>query len=467
MYDDIKEQFREVITFSQGIPNPQIDYLFECWEKSKKKFIDRFGGLIYEWPEPITFCLDEKDKIARARDFSEIVYDSFSNYELAQFIDDNIETFFDNTVSKSNKKEIPKGMKLVKAFKYFEKDKSILTQIQNMASQYIQENCMSGTLCFSVHPLDFLSSSENTYNWRSCHALDGEYRAGNLSYMLDETTFMVYLKGADDINLPAFPSNVKWNSKKWRMLIHTSRDDDLMFAGRQYPFASKSGIDTVLNIYNNLILKDYNKDSLFWDFGHKYEKWCADYVDSYVPYDASDNSYSQFLATKYLIYNSRLLDIEKAMIEGYHAMNFNDVLGSSCYRYPYYAILDPYKYRSSWHGPIIVGEEVRCLHCGQGVVENPDTMRCHECEMKFGTEINEVYDTCSCCGARIYIEDSAMVGEELVCDYCLTHNTFTCADCKEVFFNYDKKFIPGDSEDDEGKWVCPYCYEDYLEEKEN
>ena len=28
---------------------------------------------------------------------------------------------------------------------------------------------------------DYLSLSENAFNWRSCHALDGEYRAGNLS----------------------------------------------------------------------------------------------------------------------------------------------------------------------------------------------------------------------------------------------------------------------------------------------
>ena len=173
------------------------------------------------------------------------MYDRFSNYELAQFIDNNLESFFDNVVSNSDRKEVPKGMKLVKAFKFFEKDKSTLTEIQNMASQYIQENCMTGTLCFSVHPLDFLSSSENTYNWRSCHALDGEYRAGNLSYMVDSTTFMVYLKGADGVVIPGFPTNVKWNSKKWRMLIHAANDDELIFAGRQYPFASKPGIDTV------------------------------------------------------------------------------------------------------------------------------------------------------------------------------------------------------------------------------
>ena len=62
MYEDIKEQFREVIIHSQGIPNPQVDSLFARWESAKKKFIERFDGLIYEWPEPVEFTLDEKEK---------------------------------------------------------------------------------------------------------------------------------------------------------------------------------------------------------------------------------------------------------------------------------------------------------------------------------------------------------------------------------------------------------------------
>lgn len=469
MYDDIKQQFREVISFSQGIDDPKVDKLFDVWYEAKKKFIDRFGGLVYEHPEPITFCLDEKDKLSRARDFSTEIYDRFSNYELAQFIDDNLSTFFDNVVSNSGRKEVPKGMKLVKAFKYFEKDKSTLTEIQNIASQYIQENCMTGTLCFSVHPLDFLSSSENTYNWRSCHALDGEYRAGNLSYMVDNTTFMVYLKGADDVVIPSFPTNVRWNSKKWRMLIHAAADDEMIFAGRQYPFASKPGIDTVLGLYNNLVLKDLNRDNgLFWDFGKKYEGWHADYIDSYVPYDATDNTYAEYLTSKYFVYCGRLVDLYDTVKEGRDALNYNDVLNSTCYKYPYYAILDPWMYKKSKYPTTIeVGGAVPCLHCGKHLIEISETMRCPDCEAKYGTEINEYYDTCYHCGARIYVDDAAMVGEELICDYCLTHETFTCADCGEIFYNSDKCFIPTSvSGEDKGKWVCPYCYEDYIEDDE-
>ena len=44
MYDIIKEQFKKIITYSQGIPNPQIDELFSKWEKEKSFFIKAFGN---------------------------------------------------------------------------------------------------------------------------------------------------------------------------------------------------------------------------------------------------------------------------------------------------------------------------------------------------------------------------------------------------------------------------------------
>ena len=87
--DAIKDQFREVIRYSQGIPDPQIDYIFREWEVNKKRFIDRFGGLVFEWPEPIEFTLDPVEKKKRAMDFVECVSRTFDNEELAELLADN------------------------------------------------------------------------------------------------------------------------------------------------------------------------------------------------------------------------------------------------------------------------------------------------------------------------------------------------------------------------------------------
>ena len=453
----IKEQFKEVIKYSQGISNPQIDYLFREWESNKAKFIERFGGLIYEWPEPIEFTLDPVEKKRRVLDFVDCVSRTFDNEELADFLDSNLDTFFENKVSNSSGKNIPAGMKLIKAFKFFESNKQALRDMQDMASQIIQENKIKGTLCFSVHPLDFLSSSENTYNWRSCHALDGEYRAGNLSYMVDNCTFMVYLKGADNADLASFPAFVKWNSKKWRMLIHASEDDRLMFAGRQYPFNSRSGIDLVLNIYNNLMTKTPHSYSI-----NKYYGWRADYIDSYVPFDADAVENTRILETRYLVIRDRLTAIDDIVVAAPGALNYNDVLCSTCYKYPYYAVLDSWEWFSMDYyreHPIIVGGEIPCLHCGQELIRNPETMRCDECELDFGYEDNDSYGHCECCGCRIYLDNAYYVADGYICDHCFNNECFVCDRCGEVHYNSDRSCI--EVAEDEVEYVCSQCYENY------
>ena len=135
MYDieQIKRQFKEVISYSQGIPDPQIDSLFYRWEKAKSKFIDRFGGLIYEWPEPVEFVLDPKEKKIKAMEFIDCVSNTFDNEQLADFLDLNIDTFFENKVSNTGDKQIPEGMKLIKAFKFFESNKQALRDTQDIA----------------------------------------------------------------------------------------------------------------------------------------------------------------------------------------------------------------------------------------------------------------------------------------------------------------------------------------------
>lgn len=469
MYEDIKSQFKEVIIASQGIPDPQIDKLFQDWASAKQRFIDLFGGLIYEWPQQIEFTLDEEEQQSRATSFANDVYVHYHNEELSEFIDGNIKSFFENKVSYiPENSKVPKGTKLIKAFKYFEDDPTTLRYLQDKASQLIQENKIKGTLCFSVHPLDFLSSSENTYNWRSCHALDGEYRAGNLSYMVDDATFMVYLKGVDSIGTFNNFGGVQWNSKKWRVLMHESEKVNLIFAGRQYPFPSKNGIDIALNIYNNLIVENKHRaNDWYYTSYAKYSPWQKNYITKYP----IEDHYIK-LNSRYFLYGGEILDIEDVVIEVADSLNYNDILKSTCYTEPYYAIFDDSIYKpTDWirANPIRIGGAVRCLHCGEYIIHNPETMRCDDCEEKFGFEENDYYGRCECCGRRIYFEDASVVGEneEYLCDACVDSECFICDECGELHYNSDANYMA-----DPGEWYCGFCYNELLElkkerEKEN
>ena len=181
----IEEDVYKVIQYSQGIKVPRIQDLIENWRENKSWFINKLfkEKIIYQVPEKLTFELDENSKKDKYEAFKDYVYELCNDYDLDKylcFID--CDEFFKNALAKDrdlpNGKKVKKGMKFLRTLRFLIEDDKLLEDIQNHASELMQENKVEGYLCFSVHPLDFLSSSENTLNWRSCHSLDGEYRAG-------------------------------------------------------------------------------------------------------------------------------------------------------------------------------------------------------------------------------------------------------------------------------------------------
>lgn len=377
--DNIKQiqaQFNEVISYSQGF-EPDTDELFARWYEAKRDYIEAFGGnLIWECPNKVTFELSQADKKVRLDDFINKISTTFGNDALANFLEDNREGFFTNEVVESgfihvgtgDVVEIPTGMKLIKAFKYFENDPITLKDLQTHASMIIQEDKVTGTLCISVHPLDFLSSSENTYNWRSCHALDGEYRAGNFSYMMDKSTIMCYLKGADNAKLPNFPDTVRWNSKKWRMLLFFSDHWDVMFAGRQYPFFSKTALDIIAIHLKNKLTTGY------------WSEWHNDELKSFT-YSENNHMDGGSLMWNYICLNNELYKTVDIIQDGKYSLHFNDLLRSSCYT-PYYSFK---YYRPIGETPKVhVGAAAPCLMCGRSHMVSTDSLLCEECELDFG-----------------------------------------------------------------------------------
>ena len=134
-YTAIQEQFNSVIEYSQGYSGVNTDELFEKWLDAKRDFIEVMGGkLIYEYPETVYFELGPKEKSLRVDDFISMVENRWDNYDLSLFIEAQKEGFFSNQVVESynyNGQIIPKGMKLLKAFKFFERNTKVLNDIQS------------------------------------------------------------------------------------------------------------------------------------------------------------------------------------------------------------------------------------------------------------------------------------------------------------------------------------------------
>lgn len=452
----VQSDFENVITYSQNYcQDIYSDKILDQWYENKKDFIESMGGLIYEIKTPVNFELSLEEQTKKIDKFIKALRDIYHNEDLGWFINANRNGFFSNYVVNDyeyNGKKIPKGMKLVKAFKFFFSDPEIIDMAQSEASRIIQENKVEGILCFSVHPLDFLSSSENTYNWRSCHALDGEFRAGNLSYMCDNATVICYLKSANEgnVRLSAFPPTIPWNSKKWRMLMYINTTKNALFAGRQYPMFCENALET---------LKPYFIEALGLEGRvNSWSHWHNDQIDSFMYSNGYDNQFSR-TTNKAVVFDSKIHILDK-FVKDQSCLHFNDVLKSTCYK-PFYCW-----HNTEWGDPLIkmfkIGSKPICPSCGEREVEISDILCCNYCHDRY---YNDDYDDesigeCSCCGHLLYDGDDYIYidtrweSDVLVCGSCAARECTTCPECGETVFNEVLTLDPETKE-----MICTCCFD--------
>lgn len=444
----METQIRQVLEYSQQQEFPYCNKLIEQWQKAKKPLMDAFldGNLIKEYPKKVTFELTPSAKQQRYQLFIEYVFNLFPDSELATFLDEfvNSEDFYNNSLRRdfilSSGKKIPKGTKVVRSLKHFISDEVLLQDIQSRASELIQENKVTGTLCLSAHPLDFLSSSENTLNWRSCHSLDGQYRSGNLSYMCDSSTLICYLRADNPASIPRFPFS--WNNKKWRCLLHVSDNQSMIFAGRQYPFFTSAALDMVRKAFIPATkwLNPFEKE--------EWSHWHNDYITSVAPYSAHPEDEYQISSDTYFHAEGRIFNLQEIMEESPLSLHYNDVLKSNVYLKPYYLFKKEYFSICDTH--FTIGSSVTCPHCGQHLITSPNLMMCAHCAKVIG-ETQSI--ECEGCGQLIQEQEVTLVNEMRLCPDCARSGTFICEECGCNDFITNKHYA-------NGLFICEDCWEE-------
>ena len=419
---EIQKQFNEVVEYSQGLDEVNSDSLFKNWKKNKSKFIEAWGGLSVELPQEITLDRPEEDKKILYLDYiADACVFADKGREIKRFLQEQTaDGFYQNKVVSRFEDEdcnikIPAGMKLSKSLKFFFEDAVLLDRFQTRMSRLIQDCKITGKMVMSVHPLDFLSSSETVHNWHSCHALDGEYRAGNLSHMVDAHTFMIYLKSDKDYKLPNFP--FEWNSKKWRMLVYAREDLKLFVRGRQYPFSNQ----TALDIATEELMRNH------------------------------------FDLTNFTNWKSVNYCINQIMKDEIGSLQFNDCLNS-----PSYTPFGMYDKSienslSDSDNPLKmkIGDGVECLECGEHMVSFASSMSCDECAG---------YSYCDCCGEASYEDDMYYLDGELLCESCWDEMGVYCESCDETFNAFNTDMI---WDEDTDMYYCPECYELLMESRQD
>lgn len=422
--EKIKETVEHILNanLTYEVNEQALQEIMTTWQENKAKFVDMFEGqLIYKSPSKITIDRTANELEIIFIDFlSELnlyrFYESLGNVgELRAFLQAQGEdAFFKNEViinyTLPNNKEVPAGMKISRALKFFIYDKDLLHRVQSRYSMILQDIQLTGYLHISVHPLDYLSLSENTYNWHSCHALDGEYAGGNLNYMTDGVTVVAYLASEKQQLLPRFDT-VEWNSKKWRAVMYVG--DAFTIVGKGYPFKSEHLSQMSLDMLNNL----------------------RNGADRWTPIETVESK----------------AEARDFVVDCQHSLHFNDVLLSSTHR-------GYVSYNEDWRplgsdGPLVVGRDYPCLNCGSEPAAISDEYTCRGC-------CN--YGLCVCCDEPVYDGEEYWFADEIYCEYCYYEYIVTCSCCDE------EDHIDGDNviwRDDVEEYYCEECYQEVLAEQ--
>lgn len=275
-------------------------------------------------------------------------------------------------------------------------------------SQILNQKDLGGVLTISIHPLDYMTMSDNSYEWESCMSWEreGGYRQGTVEMMNSRSVVVAYLAG--DETFPVGKGD--WNSKKWRQLFVV--DHNIIAGVKDYPYHNANlGLEVVR------WLKDLAAEKLNWHyediqaFGFNGEKIHLDYL----PAEKNDfnldfytnNMYNDFgCLDSHWVCMSKDIDPEEIRTSG------------------------EADWRRAWLSIDYSGRS-QCMVCGDldPELEDESCLACEECQDR---------QRCDCCG-EVNGEVWEIDGMRL-CQYCWDNRTHECSACGNG--HYDENMTP-------------------------
>ena len=165
-----------------------------------------------------------------------------------------------------------------------------------MISQILNTRRIKGHLKLSIHPLDYLTMSDNDFDWKSCMALFhpderydiGCYSAGTIATMNSPCTIVAYIEGETPFELYGAG---KWSNKKWRQLVVV--DEKFLVNIKGYPYYNNSLNAIILNKLKNII-----KETVGWEYLENRERRSETLLTGYTIDDCQEFGY--YLCTDYM-----------------------------------------------------------------------------------------------------------------------------------------------------------------------
>ena len=247
-------------------------------------------------------------------------------------------------------------------------------------SMVLNQRNLTGELCLSIHPLDYITMSDNDCGWDSCMSWEqsGDYRMGTVEMMNSPCVVIAYLKSEHDYDV----SGIQWSNKKWRQLFVVTKEVITGILG--YPYQNDGLVDECLGWLKELAytcnFADYCDDiSVIEQNRRVYVKE----LDKSVRFDFSSNCMYNDFRSEHRSYVGKVA-------EEYNNINYS--------------------------GP------TECMFCGEIIDPN-----CHDANMLI-CDTCDGSDKCDCCGCRCSGDYQVNLDNDVVvCRDCYEENYSECA----------------------------------------
>lgn len=273
-------------------------------------------------------------------------------------------------------------------------------------SQCSNQRHIKGTLCLSIHPLDYFTASDNDSGWDSCLSWQnhGGYSSGTVAAANDGFIVTAYLKSKNDMTIN---SKLSWNNKRWREFFVVT--PDIITPVKGYPYHNERLEEYCLTWLAELLGYDDKLIYYFDGAGRCKEKDLTISIDFWWLYD----DYNRL--TEHI--GCIGLDTEE-----FHVST------------------------------TVTSDKLICPACGRVYHEGEDRRVCPECE--------DIY-YCEDCDQYYRAEDMVFAeGCMPLCHNCYDCYYHTCSGCGATDIDDDHGYW------EDGQFYCQDCYEELFSEQD-
>ena len=402
-----------------------LDYILREWNKSKQTLFNIFGEKLMLEKEIQVEDGDNKkireinnylnstnpgtdfiNSVRKLFTFNGTYFeDTYATYNLTQ-----AKQLFTNRVAKEfsyrNKDgkivKVPEGAKVMRVLQKIAKEFDLpdFEIFRNHISRITEIRKSKIKFTLSIHPLDYMTMSDNANGWESCMNWTqgpGSYRAGTIEMMNSPVVVVAYIT-----TKPYYPANtsIEWTSKSWRELIIVH--PNTICSVKSYPYYNIAFDKALVNWLADLV-----EEKTEWRYNRKKPQESLESCSDIKAWQDKEDKDNHFL-------------LDFTTNEMYNDFGNTD-------NYGIFSINPPdNKYRTS---TINYSGLMTCMCCGENGYWSDDTeaVICEDCEPS-------IY--CYCCGERVNANDAIEVDGEWVCEDCY-NDLHRCMYCEDAHFEDD------------------------------